>query len=312
MASSGGCLPLTSIESRVTTSTPSDSEALNSASPLTIATPREARVHEDGQRDAHLALDLVSLDGEIHPFLELRHLFDQRIEVVAGEHQRLGRGLILDGLAERLEPVDHALALILGELELRQLPRGRGRVFLEIAVEGPIHQVTADRQRDDQENREDAGDHAPVEEAAALPGAKLVVLGGELGRLVKLRIVTGHDRWFSQPLVSPSIASSVRGAGAVQDPDRRSVPLCRPRDTTAHREGISDDSSRSSSKHREKGRGKGNRPRALHEAFEHVAGRTRAGSRQVPGVTGGPEDRLGLSRGEEVDQAAGVDHRWLG
>ena len=36
------------------------------------------------------------------------------------------------------------------------------------------------------------------------------------------------------------------------------------------------------------------------------------GSRQVPGVTGGPEDRLGLSRGEEVDQAAGVDHRWLG
>jgi hypothetical protein len=36
------------------------------------------------------------------------------------------------------------------------------------------------------------------------------------------------------------------------------------------------------------------------------------GSREVPGVTGGPKERLGLSRGEEVDQATGVDHRWLG
>jgi hypothetical protein len=30
---------------------------------------------------------------------------------------------------------------------------------------------------------------------------------------------------------------------------------------------------------------------------------------QVPGAARAPEDRLGLSRGEEIDQATGVNHR---
>ena len=36
------------------------------------------------------------------------------------------------------------------------------------------------------------------------------------------------------------------------------------------------------------------------------------GTWEAPAMARGPKDRLGLPRGEEVDQATGVDHRWLG
>ena len=54
--------------------------------------------------------------------------------------------------SERLEASDRAFALFIGDLHLGQFSRSRRRVFLDDAVDRPIHEVTADRQGENQQD----------------------------------------------------------------------------------------------------------------------------------------------------------------